>query len=192
MAMLPSFAGSAISLSRVAITASIRLGLTLPQQVADAQLSSAWHQGRGSRHKACPDRALELHDLHRTVATGLQRLRTRLEVAEAVPTTSAAAAPASREVDMNVPRQLLLMVTLATSVSTASGQQVTLTASPSNPGARTAASIPDFPRYGVIETFPGEDALAEALGEVLMLVLGFGELDSSRTEASRALSAALR
>jgi hypothetical protein len=74
--MLPSFAGSAISLSRVAITASIRLGLTLPQRVADAQLSSAWHQGRGSRHKAYPDRALELHDLHRTVATGLQRLRT--------------------------------------------------------------------------------------------------------------------
>jgi hypothetical protein len=46
--------------------------------------------------RPAPDHALELHDLHRTVATGLQRLRTRLEVAEAVPTTSAAAAPASR------------------------------------------------------------------------------------------------
>jgi hypothetical protein len=38
----------------------------------------------------------------------------------------------------------------------------------------------------------GEDALAEALGEVLMLVLGLGELDRSRTDASRPLSAALR
>jgi hypothetical protein len=45
---------------------------------------------------------------------------------------------------MNLQRQLLLVATLAMGVSAASGQQATQTASPSDPGGRSAASIPDF------------------------------------------------
>ena len=45
---------------------------------------------------------------------------------------------------MNVQRHLLLLVTLATGVTAASGQQVTPAAVPANLGAHGAVPIPDF------------------------------------------------
>ena len=45
---------------------------------------------------------------------------------------------------MNVPRHLLLLVTLAAAATPASGQQVAPAAAPANIGAQSAASVPDF------------------------------------------------
>ena len=45
---------------------------------------------------------------------------------------------------MNVQRHLLILVTLATGVSTASGQQVAPAAVPATVGAHSAAPVPDF------------------------------------------------
>src|SRR5260370_18741271 len=45
---------------------------------------------------------------------------------------------------MNVQRHLLILVTLATGVTAAVGQHVVPAAAPADPGAHSAASIPDF------------------------------------------------
>jgi hypothetical protein len=45
---------------------------------------------------------------------------------------------------MNVPRHLLLLVTLAAAATPAAGQQVAPAAAPANIGAQSAASVPDF------------------------------------------------